>query len=71
VVSDLLDQCVYTIVEKTRLWAARRDGAPSDPITEGRRWVSGQRLLTQAKANDKQLAVLSATRPNAPTMVRA
>ena len=50
--SKLLAQCVYTIVEKNHLWDASRDQAPSDPITEGRRWVAGKRLLDEAKDNN-------------------
>lgn len=54
----LLDQCVYTIVERNRLWAASRDGGVSEPITEGRRWVGGKRLLDDAGAENSQVALL-------------
>lgn len=54
----LLDQCVYTIVERNRLWAVSRDGGVSEPITEGRRWVGGKRLLDEAGAKNSQVALL-------------
>lgn len=58
--SGLLDQCVYTIVEKNRLWAASRDGDASVPINERKRWVAGKRLLDEAKASDAGVALLFA-----------
>lgn len=57
---NVLDRCVYTIVEKSRLWAASRHGAASDALTEGRRWVAGRKLLDEAKASDKAVALLFA-----------
>lgn len=56
----LLGQCVYTIVQKNHLWDASRDQAASEPITEGRRWVAGKRLLDEAKRSDAEVALLFA-----------
>lgn len=56
----LLAHCIYTIVDKSRLQDASRDGSVSAPLKEGKPWVRGSQLLQEAKAANKALAVLFA-----------
>jgi hypothetical protein len=53
----LADVCIYTIVSPEKLEGAVRE---RQPISEQTRWVSGQRHLQQARAEERVLPVIFA-----------
>lgn len=59
---EYLDQCIYTIRQRAALESLERSASSSGSgsFEEHSRWVTGKRLLDEAKCSGKHLAILFA-----------
>jgi hypothetical protein len=58
--SALFKSAIYVNASSDRLEAASRGVQPSMPITEKKRWVTGRKLLVEARSRDENLPLIFA-----------
>ncbi|OOP56674.1 MAG: hypothetical protein AYP45_07820 [Candidatus Brocadia carolinensis] len=60
VAAQLTSSAIYVNVSSDRLRSCARESGPSMPISEGKRWTTGAKLLAEAKDQSRQLPLIFA-----------